>query len=105
MKVFASGEAINFKNPEKGPEQITLGRVVGVVNLGANNCENNFGWCGLKAVINVAEELYVLDFPEDAKIETDDGLHVASGNEAWWPNENELNKYGLYLYKLNRRIS
>lgn len=102
MKIFASGEAINLNKPTNGSDYITLGRVVGVVDLGRNNGENNLGWCGLKAVLNVANDLYVLDFPEEAKIETDDGLHIASGDQVWWPCEDELEKYGLYTYKLNR---
>ncbi|MDP2187842.1 MAG: hypothetical protein Q8J69_04080 [Sphingobacteriaceae bacterium] len=73
-------------------------RVVGLIDLGKNNGDNPFGWSGLKAVINKEDELFILDFPEEARITTNDGLLIKEGNEAWLPSMDDIMRYDLFLF-------
>jgi hypothetical protein len=75
MKIFATGNVIHLDKTSK-INHVTLARVVGLINLGSNNGENDFGWCGLKAVINFNDLIYILDFPEEVKITTNDNIIV-----------------------------
>jgi hypothetical protein len=67
MKIFATGNVIHLDKTSK-INHVTLARVVGLINLGSNNGENDFGWCGLKAVINF-KGIYIQDkFLENSKL-------------------------------------
>lgn len=105
MKIFAKGEAQKITSPGKFLENCPFGRVVGVVELGANNAQNNFGWCGVKAIINVSGENYIIDFPEEVRFETDDGLAFLSCDKndpnCWHPSLDDVSTYNLYVFKLN----
>lgn len=107
MRIFAKGEAQTLAKPGTFLESCPLGRVVGLVDLGANNAQNNFGWSGVKAIINVSGENYIIDFPEMVRFETDDGLVFLScdaGNpNFWYPSLEDCSKYNLYLFKLNKK--
>lgn len=87
-------------------ENCPLGRVVGIVDLGTNNAQNNFGWSGVKAIINVSEENYILDRPEGVRFETDDGLVFlfcdVDNPNCLHPSLEDCAKYNLYLFKLNQ---
>ncbi len=104
MKLFASGEAQKVSAPGEFLDGRPLGRVVGVSDLRGNNGSNEFGWCGVKAVVSMEGENYVLDFPEEIRLETDDGLALISGDAAsalgWWPSLENRQQYGLDLFDL-----
>ena len=68
MRIYASGEVQRLNAPGEFLSPNPLGRVVGVIDLGSNNGSNDFGWCGLKAVIDFEGEEFVLDFPEFTRI-------------------------------------
>jgi hypothetical protein len=103
MKIFCSGDG-QYLGKNWDPnfdfliEKVILERVVGVLNLGGNNSENIFGWCSTKAIVNVEGNLYVLDFPEFCRIETNDGILIAEGNEVWHPALEDAEKYDLFVY-------
>lgn len=63
MRIYASGEAQYLIAPGEFLSSNPFGRVVGLIDLGDNNGCNDFGWTGLKAVIDVDGEEFVLDFP------------------------------------------
>lgn len=97
MKIYASGEA---QSAYESGNFITaeMERVVGIIDLGANNCENKYGWCGLKAVLIKDNKPYVLDFPEDVRIETADGIPIIEGEKAWHPSLSDRSEYDLFFY-------
>ena len=97
MKIFATGDVIHL-DKTSNITRVTLARVVGLINSGSNNGDNSFGWCGLKAVINFEDLIYVLDFPEAVKITTNDNLLVAEGTTAWNPSTYDLEKFDLLLF-------
>lgn len=97
MKIFATGDVIHLDKTSE-INRVTLARVVGLIDLGGNNSENNFGWCGLKAVVNFNDLFYVLDFPEEAKITTDDNLLVKEDTNTWHPSLSDIDKFDLYLF-------
>lgn len=76
-----------------------FGRVVRLIDLGDNNACNDFGWTGLKAVIEFEGEEFVLDFPEFTRVETEDGIEIACGDAgsilSWWPSREDAQRYGL----------
>ena len=73
--------------------------MIGLVDLGGRNGANDFGWSGLKAVIDFEGAEYVLDFPESTRLVTDDGLELAQADAgdvgSWWPDPTDLQRYGL----------
>lgn len=99
MRVYASGEAQRLHVPGEFLFPNPFGRVVGLIDLGDNNGCNDFGWTGLKAVIDVEGEEFVLDFPEFTRVETDDGIEIAGGDAgsilSWWPSREDSQRYGL----------
>lgn len=104
MRIFASGEAQRLNAPGEFLPPGSIGKVVGLIDLGANNGQNNFGWSGLKAVIHVEGEEYVLDFPEHTRLVTDDGIELAQADAgealSWCPERSDLQRYGLRLIEL-----
>ncbi len=104
MRIYASGEAQRLNAPGEFLPPGSIGRVIGLIDLGANNSHNEFGWSGLKAVINVDDEEYVLDFPEHTRLVTDDGIALAQADAGealnWWPERSDLQRYGLRLIEL-----
>lgn len=80
MRVYASGEAQHLNVPSEFSSPNPFDRVVGLIDLGDSNGCNDLGWTGLKAVIDVDREEFVLDFTESIRVETDDGIEVASGD-------------------------
>lgn len=101
MRVYASGEAQHLNAPGEFLSPNPFGRVVGLIDLGDNNGCNDFGWTGLKAVIEFEGEEFVLDFPEFTRVETDDGIEIASGDAdsilSWWPSREDAQRYGLRM--------
>lgn len=106
MKMFASGEAQSLAVPGEFLSGFPFGRVIGIVDLGRSNSANDFGWCGLKAVIAVEGHNYVLDFPERVRLETDDGIELFMGEAAdplgWMPSFEDQKRYGLRHFDLTR---
>lgn len=101
MRIYASGEAQRLNVPGEFLSPNPFGRVVGLIDLGDNNGANDFGWTGLKAVIDVEGEEFVLDFPEFSRVETDDGIEIASGDAgsilSWWPSREDAQRYDLRM--------
>lgn len=106
MKIFATGEAQSLGGPGIFINA-EMERIVGVIDLGPNNSHNDYGWCGIKAVISKSDNLFILDFPADIKIETWDGILVDRSwgtYMPWWPSnsKSELDYYDLYVYDLTK---
>ena len=97
MKIYATGEAIELGN-NKNSITIPFSRVIGLINLGNNNGDNNYGWSGLKAVLNYNDIRYVLDFPEDIIIKTNDDIFIIQGQENWCPSLDSMEKFDLFLF-------
>ena len=76
MQIFASGEGRKLSAPDEFLPQGSVGKVVGLIDLGKNNRSNDFGWSGVKTVIDFEGDAYVLDFPEHTRLVTDDGLEL-----------------------------
>ena len=101
MRIYASGEAQRLNAPGEFLSKNPLSRVVGLIDLGDNNGSNDFGWRGLKAVIDVEGEEFVLDFPVFTRVETDEGIEIACGDAgsilSWWPSLEDAQRYGLRM--------
>lgn len=97
MKIYASGQAIHLERTSP-IDHVTLGRVVGLIDLGGNNADSGFGWCGLKPVVNHNDLLFLLDFPEEVRITTDDDVLVTEGGTVWQPTIEDLSNFDLYLF-------
>ena len=97
MKIYVTGDVIHLERISE-INHVKLARVVGLIELGQNNGDNNFGWSGLKAVVNFNDLLYVLDFPEEAKITTEDNVLVKEGGNTWHPSLEDINKFDLFLF-------
>jgi hypothetical protein len=102
MKIYACGEAQRLNSPGNFLSDVQFGRVVGITDLGDNNSNNDFGWTGVKAVLCIQGENYVLDFPCEVKIETDDGMEFLSCGQGspncWHPSMVDRKEFGLYLF-------
>lgn len=101
MRIYASGEAQHLNAPGEFLSGNVMGLVVGLIDLGPNNGLNDFGWRGLKAVISHEGDEYVLDYPEFTRVETDDGIELASGDAdsvlSWFPSLEDVKRYGLRM--------
>jgi hypothetical protein len=97
MKIFATGEVIHLTQTSE-VNYVKFARVVGLIDLGGNNSENSFGWCGLKAVVNYNNLLFVLDFPEEAMITTNDDILIKEGAKTWFPALSDTEKFDLFLF-------
>ncbi|MPT04320.1 MAG: hypothetical protein E2582_08855 [Delftia sp.] len=99
MRIFASGEGQKLSAPGEFLTQGSIGRVVGLVDLGQHNGANDFGWSGLKAVIHFDGNDYVLDFPDHTRLETDDGIGLTQSDAgeiaSWTPHLSDIERYGL----------
>lgn len=99
MRIFASGEGQRLNAPGEFLPAGASGKVVGLINLGGHDGANDFGWSGLKAVIDFEGTEYVLDFPESTRLVTDDGLELAQadagGVGSWRPDPKDLQRYGM----------
>ena len=99
MQIFASGEGRKLSAPDEFLPQGSVGKVVGLIDLGKNNRSNDFGWSGVKTVIDFEGDAYVLDFPEHTRLVTDDGLELAQADAGdvggWWPDSSNMQRYGL----------
>ena len=99
MQIFASGEGRKLNAPDEFLPQRSVGKVVGLIDLGKNNGSNDFGWSGVKAVIDFDGDAYVLDFPERTRLATDDGLELVQTDAGdvggWWPDSSNMQRYGL----------
>lgn len=101
MKIYISGTALKYNDPDMfSMIDIPLCRVIGLVDLDENNCENSFGWSSCKAVVSFENSPYVVDFPEYARLETNDGVLIIedSGEKVWYPKMNDLEKYDLFHF-------
>ncbi len=97
MKIFVSGEALELNTHEY--KTIHLARVVGILDLGSNNGDNGYGWSGDKVVVNENNKFYIIDFIQESKLETEDGILIAEGEDIWYPSE----KDNLYHFPLSYR--
>ena len=104
MQIFASGEGRKLNAPDEFLPQGSVGKVVGLIDLGKNNGSNHFGWSGVKAVIDFEGDAYVLDFPEHTRLVTDDGLELTQTDAGevggWWPDSGDIQRYGLRWIEL-----
>jgi hypothetical protein len=103
MIILACGEAQKMDSPGTFV-QAQYARVVGVIDLGANNGDNHYGWCSTKAVVNIEDVLYVLDFLEDIRIETNDGVLVSTNLAYWGPslNAESIARFDLLVFDKNK---
>ncbi len=100
MKIYAAGEAQSLDSPGTSIQIDTPALVVGLIDLGNNNGQNEFGWSGLKAVVELEGKRYVLDFVETSHMETDDGIEITSpdtDSQLWWPNKEDASRYNLEI--------
>ena len=99
VQIFDSGEGRKLNAPDELLPQGSVGKVVGLIDLGKNNGSNDFGWSGVKTVIDFEGDAYVLDFPEHTRLVTDDGLELAQADAGdvggWWPDSSNMQRYGL----------
>lgn len=99
MQIFASGEGRKLNAPDEFLPQGSIGKVIGLIDLGQDNGTNDFGWTGLKPVIDFEGNAYVLDFAEHTRLVTDDGIELTQADAGevggWWPNPSEMQRYGL----------
>lgn len=99
MKILACGEAQRLAASGEFLPSGAYGTVIGLIDLGSNNGLNDFDWSGLKGVIEVDGEEYVLDFPEHARFVTDDGIQLTPSDDQedsmWWPEPSDVQRYGL----------
>jgi hypothetical protein len=104
MKIYASGDAQRLSAPGEFLASNTVGQVVGLIDLDRNSDGNEFGWRGLKAVIEVEGKEYVLDFPEFTRLVTDDGIELAQAAGcdplSWWPQHSDVQRYRLRMIEL-----
>lgn len=98
MQIFASGEGRKLNAPDEFLPQGAVGKVVGLIDLGMNNGSNDFGWSGVKTVIDFEGDAYVLDFPEHTRLVTDDGLELVQADAGdvggWRPDSGNMQRYG-----------
>ena len=99
MKILACGDAQRLAAPGESLPSGVYGTVVGLIDLGPNNGLNDFGWSGLKGVIEVDGDWYVLDFPGHARLVTDDGIELTPFDDqedsTWCPDPSDVQRYGL----------
>ena len=104
MQIFASGEGRKLNAPDEFLPQGSVGKVVGLIDLGKHNGSNDFGWSGIKPVIDFEGDAYVLDFPEHTPLVTDDGLDLTQADAGdvggWWPDSGDMQRYGLRWIEL-----
>lgn len=94
-RIFASGDGISLDR--KTTTKVKAARVIGVMDLGANNAENNFGWTGLKPVVTTDETLFILDFAEEVLILDQDNTVIQSSG-GWSPSKKDITTYRLYEF-------
>jgi hypothetical protein len=104
MQIFASGEGRKLNAPDEFLPQGSVGKVVGLIDLGKNNGSNDFGCSGVKTVIDFEGDSYVLDFLEHTCFVTDDGLELVQTDAgdvgSWWPDSGDMQRYGLRWIEL-----
>lgn len=100
MKIFASGDAMSFWENEPSV-QTGFSRVVGVIELNKDDKYNSTGWSGIKAVVNIDDKLFILDFPENVRVETNDGVLIWEDQKAWWPSLEEAKGQDLFIFKFD----
>lgn len=84
MQIFASGEGRKLSAPDEFLPQGSIGKVIGLIDLGQDNGTNDFGWTGLKPVIDFEGNAYVLDFAEHTRLVTDDGIELTQADAGKW---------------------
>ena len=106
MKLYARGMAQKMGSPGEFLESKIYGRVIGIAYLGNNNADNDFGWCGVKPVVQIDKENYILDFAEDVIVETGDGIKIiecCQGDKNCWDASIEsCKKYDLYFFDMTK---